>query len=112
VAPATVTVVTPAGSSTPAEDWVTLQGQTGQAYAEHASWIRNGEHLLALLGKVISRARVTETRSTKRTELRRMVLRQAGDFVAVVDEDNQFQRLIDRKAFVDRLARDTADDGQ
>jgi hypothetical protein len=40
-----------------------------------------------------------------------MVLRQAGDFVAVVDEDNQFQRLIDRKAFVDRLARDTADDG-
>jgi IPT/TIG domain len=103
-----ITVVTPAGSSE-GDDWTTIDSSDGSLHSEHAVWIRNGQHLRSMIGGVIDTTCITETASTKRTDVREQILREQGDFVPVVDRDGQFRRLIDRRAVIDRLARDVAE---
>jgi hypothetical protein len=98
-----VAVVSPAGSSASTDDWVVIHHVSGSDYAEHADWIRNGDHLVALLRATIDRACVMQTNGMTTTDVRRRALRAAGDFVPVVDEQRQFQRLIDRRAAIERV---------
>lgn len=98
-----VTVVTPYGSSTTTDDWVSIRSSNGQLHAEHAAWIRDGEHLLALVGDALDRTRIVETTSTKPAELQAEILHSQGDFALIVDRDDQFRRLIDRRAAVQQI---------
>jgi hypothetical protein len=104
-----ITVVTSAGSSTSADDWVTLRSSDGTLHAEHAAWIRDGSHLRSVIGDAIITSSAKETSQTKRSDLQEQILREQGDFVAIVDQGNQFRRLIDRRAVVERLAAEVAE---
>jgi IPT/TIG domain len=106
---ARITVVTSAGSSTTTDDWVTVRSSDGTLHAEHAAWIQDGRHLLSLIGDGINTACVKETSRTKRSDLLEQTLREQQDFVAIVDQGNQFRRLIDRRAVMERLARELAE---
>jgi hypothetical protein len=103
-----ITVATPAGRTSPGE-WVTLRSSDGSLHAEHALWIQSKEHLVSLIGEAINTASLTETSSTKRDSLRQQILRERDDFVVIVDRDDQFRRLIDRRAILERLASDVAE---
>ena len=105
----TINVVTLAGSSTITDDWVTVPSSDGTLYAEHAAWIRDGQHLLSLTGDAISKVCIEKTSRTKRGDLRDQILREEGDFVAIVDERRQFRRLIDRRAVIERVATEVAE---
>lgn len=105
-----LTVVTPAGSTSP-DDWVMIRSSNGLLHAEHALWIQNKEHLVSLMEDAINTASLIETSSMKRDYLREQILREHDDFVAIVDQDDQFRRLVDRRAILERLAKDVAESG-
>ena len=76
---------------------------------ERAAWIRSGADLDDMTHRALTHAYVTESGSITRDELyRESVLQWDGDFVAVVDGDGRFKRLLDRDSIVARLASDQA----
>jgi hypothetical protein len=101
-----IKAVTSAGSSAYADDWVTIQSSGGSLHAEHAAWIRDGQHLISLLGDAIDTKCIMETAQTKENDLRDQVLRERGDFVVIVGSDNRFRRLINRVASIESLIND------
>jgi hypothetical protein len=78
-------------------------------YSEHGEWIMNGVHLHELLGQsVVSHERFTVTPDTTDVEMRRQALNLSGDFVAVVEPDETFARLINRRELADLVAKEVA----
>jgi hypothetical protein len=108
----TIKVLTPAGSSATTDDWVTIHSSDGSVYDEHAAWIRDGQHLLSLLGGAVDTSCITETTQTKPDDLRKQILQERGDFAVIVGPDKQFRRLIDRRASIEQLVRDVAGGGR
>jgi len=100
---ATVAIASMAGSSRSADDWVVVHHHTGSDYAEHAEWVRNGDHLLSLLGDAVDNTRVRQTKDMPRGELERELLGESSDFVCVVGPDDGFRRVINRRAAVERV---------
>jgi hypothetical protein len=105
----TIKVKTPAGSSS-TDDWVTISS-SGSAHDEHAAWIRDGRHLRSLLGDALDTSCIIEAPDAKPGDLREQVLQERGDFVAIVGPDNQFLRLIDRRASVEHLVKEVLNTG-
>jgi len=106
----TVKVLTPAGSSTTTDDWVTIRSSDGSVHDEHAAWIRDGHHLRRLLGDALDTTCVIETAQGRPADLAAQILRERGDFVVIVGPGNQFRRLIDRRASVEHLVKNSLKD--
>lgn len=106
----TINVKTPAGSSSTTDDWVTISS-SGSAHDEHAAWIRDGRHLRFLLGDALDTNCIIEAPQAKTGDLREQVLQERGDFVAIVGPENQFLRLIDRRASVEHLVKEVLNTG-
>jgi hypothetical protein len=106
-----ITVRTASGSSTTSDDWVSVPS-AGPLHAEHAAWIRDGQHLVSLLADAVDRTCVVQTLATKRADLSAEILRAEDDFAVIVDREHQFQRLIDRRRALEELAREAAEGSQ
>jgi hypothetical protein len=84
-----------------ARDWIDL----GDGAAEYAVWL-NARRLERRLGKALSRACVIVPPNEALDDLGPAVLKQQGNYVAVLDSERQFQGLLDRYAILDRFVRD------
>jgi hypothetical protein len=62
-----------------------------------------------MLGDALHSARVAQTSETTRDFLTRQVLRQSGDFVTIVYQDENFLRLVNRRAVLERIAADAGE---
>ena len=75
---------------------------------EHARWITNERQLLDLLGNDLRRQYIvldgTATGGGKSDDLTKAALAKQGDFVAVIDPEGRFKRLLDRDALLERVA--------
>ncbi len=84
-------------------DWVHLGNMD-----EHARWITNERQLLDLLGNDLRRQYIvldgTATGGGKSDDLTKAALAKQGDFVAVIDPEGRFKRLLDRDALLERVA--------
>jgi len=83
------------------EDWVTVGDMD-----EHARWIRNEHQLLDLLGDELKRQCVVVdgpvSKGGEKDDLIKAVMAKQGDFVAVIDPEGRFKRLIDRAALLQK----------
>jgi hypothetical protein len=75
---------------------------------EHARWIGSGAELDYLLGDALTRPHVVETSGASIRQLNRHAVLKSGEFVAVVDGEGRFLRLLQREAIVEELAREAA----
>jgi hypothetical protein len=105
----TVTVRTPIGSSTSSDDWVPVRSKSGQLHAEHASWIKDASHLVSLLGDALDTSRVIQTAARKEKDFQTEVLRFGKPFTPIVDQTDQFRRLVDRQIALEDLAKAEAE---
>jgi hypothetical protein len=89
--------------------WVRHRSTGGDTVREeHAEWL-SGAKLGEILGASLVTRRVVDTPEIARLRLQRLAARAGGHFVAVTDEDGRFQRLIDRAAIIEQLARELAE---
>jgi hypothetical protein len=95
--------------ATPPGGWVEL-GPPDIRYTEHSEWVRDGEHLNALLDGHLDRDHVIGGPEVSSDDLRRKTLRVDADFVSVVTPEGRFDHLIDRRALLQRLATSVAGD--
>jgi hypothetical protein len=81
-------------------EWVELKGIR---FYEYAQWM-NRRNLQELLGERLNMAVVRRADINGKSESKkiRAVLLQEGDFVALVNEGNRFDRLVDRRALMER----------
>ncbi|HEX4736705.1 MAG TPA: hypothetical protein VH331_03990 [Allosphingosinicella sp.] len=85
--------------------WVTLDGGLG----ERADWV-TVPLLNEVLPTTVFAAKVEDLADQPRTKRMRAVLRAHAPFVAVVDGDGQFLRLLDRRAYLEKLATTLGDE--
>lgn len=92
------------GTEPDEDDWMQL-GEVD----ERARWIRNERQLLDLLGDDLRRQYVVldgnAIAPNNADDQTKAVLSKQGDFVAVIDSEGRFKRLIDRRALLERMAR-------
>ena len=81
-----------------AEDWVKFD----RGVSERASWVTR--QLLESLVPSAFDVWVKEQHDTGREVQTRAVLRRSTDFVALVDDERKFLRLVNRKALLEELA--------
>lgn len=86
-------------SPTPDREWIVL----GPNEEERAEWV-TAALLRELLPPEAFLAKVRASDDQPRSKRARAVLRRSSPFVALVDERDQFQSLIDRAAYLDVLA--------
>lgn len=79
-------------------EWVHLE-----KHDEHAAWITSERQLVDLLGD-LNRQKVSDP-GLDDEALVKAVLRQPGEFVALTDAEGRFDRLVDRAALLERIAR-------
>jgi hypothetical protein len=92
--------------------WVQLRvTQEKNIREEHAQWITGGAHLESILRDALTTPYVVEAPGMAARELERQAVLQGGQFVAVVDPDGRFKRLLDRDAIVEQLGREIAERG-
>ncbi len=93
----------PPPGALPDADWVQLGDMD-----EHASWIASERQLLDLLGDDLRRQCIVVdgpgSAGGKSDDLTKAVLAKQGDFVAVIDSEGRFKRLLDRAALIERIA--------
>lgn len=82
-----------------AADWVSFE----RGVSERASWVTRAL-LEALLPPAAFDAWTNELRDAPREKLTRAVLRRPIDFVALVDDERKFVRLVNRKALLEEMA--------
>jgi hypothetical protein len=91
-------------------NWVQLRPpDDGQVREEHAEWISGGAHLEAILGEALAFARVVEGPDMPPREVMRQAVLKSGAFVAVIDTDGRFARLLNRTAILEQLGRELAE---
>jgi hypothetical protein len=83
----------------PANEWVTVHGTV----YERAAWVTR-ELLSSLLPQDAFRAWSNALRDSPRAHLTRAVLRRHSPFVALVEGEQEFVRLVNRQALVDEIA--------
>ena len=90
--------------------WVRLRElDDGNVREEHALWISNGAHLDDLLGRALTRPHIVETAGITARQLNRQAVTAGGPFVAVVDVEGRFLRLLHRETIVEQIASEAAD---
>jgi hypothetical protein len=86
-------------------DWISL-GDVD----EHAHWIVNERQLLDFLGDDLKRQCVVVdglvSKGGDKDDLTKAVMSKQGDFVAVIDPEGRFKRLIDRAALIHKIAHE------
>jgi hypothetical protein len=85
--------------------WVTLD----RGISERADWVTVAL-LNELLPTSVFAAKVEDLADQPRAKRMRAVLRAHAPFVAVVDRDGQFLRLLDRRAYLEKLATTLGDE--
>jgi hypothetical protein len=73
---------------------------------EYAHWIKNERQLLDLLGDLRRQCIVVDgtAPAVGGDDLTKAVLAKQGDFVALIDPEGRFKRLLDRTALLERVA--------
>jgi hypothetical protein len=89
------------GTPTPptSQGWVDLNG-----YRERAAWLTS-QLLRELLPAAVFDLQMNEMRDEPQVRRARAVLRRPGDFVALVDADQRFKRLVDRRMLLEEAAQ-------
>ena len=82
------------------KDWVRFR-----EVEEHARWISDEDELKRLLEGELKRECLVENATEEPRVVERAFLRKNGHFVAQVDSDGRFLRLIDRNALVEKVGR-------
>jgi hypothetical protein len=82
------------------KDWVRFS-----EVEEHARWVSDEDELKRLLEGELNRECLVENATEEPRVVERAFLRKNGYFVAQVDSDGRFLRLIDRNALVEKVAR-------
>lgn len=84
----------PAGGE---QAWVSLGGKS---IWEHASWL-DGEQVQRLLGDKLETSRLVVSHNQSFEDQKMKLLHAKGEFVALVNEDGSFDKLIDRHALME-----------
>src|SRR4029079_13512034 len=71
---------------------------------ERAHWI-DGERLERDLSGLLEHSSYHDSPDTSRAMVAEAVARRDGEFVALVDQDERFLKLIDRRAILDQLGK-------
>jgi hypothetical protein len=95
------------------ERWVRLgAGAPGKVREEHAQWIKNADHLSRILRDVLKTPSLVEGPGVSLKDLEQhAVLIGEGEFVAILDPEQRFKRLLNRRAVVERVGRQIAESG-
>jgi hypothetical protein len=94
------------------KDWVRLEPDSaeGNVREEHAHWIKDADQLNRILGEALSFPSLVEDPGASAKDLeKRAVLADDGEFVAIVDSDGRFKRLLNRRTVVERVGRQMAE---
>lgn len=95
------------GPNPPPAEWLRLPAKgSADAYLEHAEWITDGAHLTTMIGAALRYTPIEEVPTEKRADLGRRVVAADGDYVAMIDSRDRFLRLLDRRAGIEKVARD------
>jgi hypothetical protein len=86
----------PAGSG---PEWVRFTN-----YVEHATWVTPAL-VEDLLGKRLNTSAVERDPSVQDTVIARTLLRHYADYVAIIDSEDRFLNLVDRRKAIDRVVR-------
>ena len=89
------------------QNWLSRTTETGIVY-EKTQWI-NKQRLQFDLGGVIQDSYIQDSSYIQEEEKLREILRQDGEFVALVEESGRFKTLIDRKLLVERSIKKIVD---
>ncbi|HMJ92833.1 MAG TPA: hypothetical protein VK472_01905 [Allosphingosinicella sp.] len=89
----------------PAGEWVTFE----RGVSERASWIGRGA-LEALLPPECFESWTFAMPDASRGRRTRAVLRRSGEFVAIVEQDMRFSKLVDRRALLEQMAASLSDE--
>jgi hypothetical protein len=81
-------------------EWVCLKQQ--QLW-EHAKWI-SGSRIDRLLGSILNDSWFLDSPDISNEEKTKAILRRKGQFVALVDEERKFRRLVDRQDLLEKVA--------
>ncbi len=93
----------------PTSGWVQIgtEGPGSPRIWEHAEWL-TGQQVDRLLGAALNTSRVDRSATLTTEDQVKAIVAAVGDFVAVVDADRRFERLIDRRKVLDAVARRSA----
>ena len=89
------------------DEWESLTSGS-VTYQEHAQWITRTllEEILGdALRKDEKNAWVEDSPDISQVERVQAILRRSGSFIALVDKDRVFKRLIDREALLEQVAQ-------
>lgn len=81
------------------KDWIQLG-----AVDEHAEYIKDERHLIDVIGDGLRRDHVVESSTNQEEVIETVILHKRGNFVAVTDSEGRFERLIDRRALLEKAA--------
>jgi hypothetical protein len=84
-------------------EWAKLGPDTAPVW-EHSEWL-NGPSVERLLGPALNTSRVDRSTHPSDDEIARAVIGARGNFVAIVDADGRFERLLDRMKLVELAAQ-------
>jgi hypothetical protein len=94
------------------EGWVQVgrPSPDGRIREERAEWIKNADHLTRLLGSALTFDSLVEEAGLPANKLeRQVVLADGAEFVAALDHEGRFKRLINRQALALQAARRIAE---
>lgn len=91
------------------DEWLYFVNKYGEARYELARWI-TPHRLEAILGDALKRAHFIDSPDLGKEARAAKILRRKGDLVARLDEGRRFEDLIDRRAFIEKLAPEIAND--
>lgn len=90
-----------------ADEWVSLNPWT----RERSAWV-SGDMLVSLLPEASFSAWSDEFLDAPRAQRTRAILRRAGAFVALLDTDRQFKRLVSRHTLLEELAASAGEESE
>jgi hypothetical protein len=84
----------------PAKDWIEIR----QGKWERADWLTR-ETLATYLSSSLNEASIKDGRRQTDADIVRQVLRKEGSFIALLKSNESFDRLVDRGAMLEELAK-------
>jgi hypothetical protein len=93
------------------KEWLRLgDAGDGTVREEHAQWIKDADHLSRILRDALKTPSLVEVPGTSGKDLERQaVMTDDGEFVAILDPEGRFKRLLNRRTVVERVARQMAE---
>jgi hypothetical protein len=93
----------------PKGEWEHLEPKTHELpYWEHGKWLKEDILRIILQSVLLTDAYVINSPDISSSKKQKAIVNRRGRFVALVDEENIFQELINRKALLEEIGRNLA----